>query len=587
MKKSVLCLFALLLGGLLSTLHAQEAPAFPGAEGFARYTTTGGRGGSVIHVTNLNDSGTGSLRQALEKTSGARIIVFDVSGIINLKSDLTIKKGDVTVEGQTAPGDGICIADYSVTVKASNVILRFLRFRRGNAVNVNDGADCIWGRRLKNIILDHCSMSWSIDECGSFYDNMNFTMQWCVLAESLNDAGHGKGAHGYGGIWGGRNASFHHNMLAHHTNRIPRICGSRYGYWNTEAGCKVSGDTYDATVMGDGWRYSYDVELDEVINCVMYNWGTGNGAYGGMGGHHNLINNYYKAGPATSNKTRVFQCSAGTGSYALPKGVYGEFFINGNYVTAAGNDAAYYDWKGVITDNTKVWTSIPDSIKSESRFGESPITLHSAETAFEKVVAYAGASFKKDTLDRRYAAEAIGGFATYKGSVSNRAGIIDSQNDVNGWPTYESKTAPTDSDNDGMPDAWETANGLNPNDASDAKTYTLDPKGYYTNIEVYCNSLVEDLMKAQNADAISAVDEYYPTVNRAEGINYYDGTPAEGTYSSETGIQSAQTSTASAIVSVAYFNLEGQQVGRNYHGIVIQKTRHSDGTITTKKLNNK
>ena len=481
-----------------------QAPAFPGAEGFARYTTTGGRGGQVIHVTNLNDSGTGSLRQALQNTSGKRIIVFDVSGTIALKSNLTIKNGDVTVDGQTAPGDGITLRDYTLENKANNVIIRFIRVRRGNAVDVNDGADAFWGRNRNNIIIDHCSMSWSIDETASFYDNKNFTMQWCTVAESLNNAGHDKGAHGYGGIWGGKGASFHHNLLAHHTNRCPRLNGARYGWGGSAA---------------DNYASSIEAEQVDLRNNVMYNWGKGNGAYAGMGGYHNIVNNYYKYGPATKNKYRVFQCghTSNASGEVIPKNTYGHFYIDGNYVRDKGEN---YDWKGVIIDDGNA--TVEDTIKLKAPINPGVVTTHSAQTTFEKVLAYAGASYKRDAVDARYAEEAKNGTATYKGSVTQLAGIIDSQNDVGGWPELQSKAKLQDSDNDGMPDIWEKAHGLNPNDASDAAKYTIDKKGYYTNIEVYCNALVEDLMKAGNADAIESVDEYYPTTTRVAGIPYYN-----------------------------------------------------------------
>lgn len=501
-----------IIAAVVSVAAMAQAPAFPGAEGFARYTTTGGRGGKVLHVTNLNDSGTGSLRQALQNTSGKRIIVFDVSGTIALKSNLTIKYDDVTVEGQTAPGDGITLRDYSLENKANNVIVRFIRVRRGNAVDVNDGADSFWGKNRNNIIIDHCSMSWSIDETASFYDNKNFTMQWCTIAESLNNAGHDKGAHGYGGIWGGKSASFHHNLLAHHTNRCPRLNGARYGWGGT------ADDNYASSILA---------EQVDLRNNVMYNWGQGNGAYAGMGGFHNIVNNYYKYGPATKNKYRVFQCghTSNASGEVIPKNTYGHFYINGNYVRDKGEN---YDWNGVIVDdnNATIW----DTIRLEAPINTGTVTTHKAQTAFDKVLAYAGASYKRDAVDARYVNEAKNGTATYKGHVTKLAGIIDSQDDVNGWPTLISKQKLTDTDNDGMPDIWETAHGLNPNDASDASAYTIDKKGYYTNIEVYCNALVEDLMKAGNADAIETVDEYYPETQKVEGIPYYDGSEADGGY---------------------------------------------------------
>ena len=251
---------------LILPMQAQNAPAFPGAEGHGRYTT-GGRGGKVIHVTNLNDDGNGSLRWALSQ-SGAKTIVFDVSGYIDLKSQLNVSS-NTTIAGQTAPGDGITLRYYTLYFgKCDNVIVRFIRSRRSQVKDVNDGADATWGRNRKNIILDHCSFSWSIDEVASFYDNRNFTMQWCNITEGLN-AGHTKGDHSYGGIWGGKNASFHHNFISHVNNRAPRFNGARYN-WNG----------YDTNL----YENSIQAERVDFRNCVMYNWGSGNGCYGGPGG---------------------------------------------------------------------------------------------------------------------------------------------------------------------------------------------------------------------------------------------------------------------------------------------------------------
>ena len=280
-------IFTTMAAALMSAAALAQAPAFPGAEGHGRYVT-GGRGGRVVHVTNLNDSGTGSFREAVK--SGKRIIVFDVAGVIALKSDLKI--GDnITILGQTAPSPGITLRYYTVQ-PGNNNIIRFLRIRRGEEKNINDGADATWQRNKTGIIFDHCSFSWSIDEVASFYDNNNFTMQWCTVAESLTNPGHSKGAHGYGGIWGGKLASFHHNFVGHLMNRGPRFNGARYGWTGYTSNKDYS--TYQ-------WKNTVQAENVDFRNCVMYNaQGT---CYGGPGGGQiNIVNNYYKAGPSQGLK---------------------------------------------------------------------------------------------------------------------------------------------------------------------------------------------------------------------------------------------------------------------------------------------
>lgn len=570
----------LLLTGLTTIISAAamaQAPAFPGAEGHGRYVT-GGRGGTVYHVTNLNDSGTGSLREALGK-SGKRTIVFDVSGTIKLRSDIKVSKGDVTVAGQTAPGDGITLANYTINMSANNVIIRFIRSRRGNAVDINEGADAIWGRQRSNIILDHCSFSWSIDEVASFYDNRNFTMQWCTIAEALNNAGHGKGAHGYGGIWGGKGASFHHNLLIHLNNRVPRFNGARYAW---------SG--YDTS------KYPNTIQAERVDfrNCVMYNWGSG-GCYGGPGGGYiNMVNNYYKAGPGTKNKTRVTQVSksdSGNGGDNPFPDYTSRYYINGNYVTAAGASAANYDWKGVVYDS-----GIPTvngercmndnknyygegagyvKIKLDEPIDAGEVTTHNAEIAYLKVMQYAGASLSRDSHDERYMRETQNGTAEYMGSVTKTKGIIDSQNDVGGWPTLNSGTAPLDSDKDGMPNDWETANGLNPN-SNDANKYTIDPYKYYTNLEVYINSLVQDIMIGGNKASQDAVKEYYPAYTKA------DGTFVAAINADVAGIEDI-TSTA-PVVSTQYFNMQGVKIDTPSNGAFIRIDKLADGKRIVKKV---
>ena len=489
----------LLLGIATMWLSMAQTPAFPGAEGHARYTTTGGRGGKVYHVTKLTDDGsTGTLRYAVRK-SGVRTVVFDVSGTIELEGDLVISSGDITIAGQTAPGDGICLKNYPLRINADNVIVRFIRCRLGEAGN--EACDAMEGQKHKNIIIDHCSMSFSTDECSSFYDNTNFTMQWCFIAESLKSSVHSKGNHGYGGIWGGKNASFHHNILAHHDSRTPRMCGS---------------------------RYSNQAHLENVDfrNNVIYNWGNTNSGYAGEGGTYNFVNNYYKPGAATKQSivARIFQPNADDGTNQQPKGVWGTFYVAGNYVDGtapydnvrAGADkiaATNADnWNG-IHPNTKNAPLPEEGIKATNEYDAGSVTTHSAQVAYEKVVALAGASLSRDAQDERIAQEIVAGTYTYTGSKLGGLGIIDHTNDVGGWSELLSTNPPIDSDEDGIPDAWEQLNDLDLNDEDDASLAWHDGTGY-TALEVYLHSLVDHIVRPAQSDG-EGVEEAYPTYNTA------------------------------------------------------------------------
>lgn len=590
---------------LMSAAALAQAPAFPGAEGHGRYVT-GGRGGKVVHVTNLNDSGTGSFREAVK--SGNRIIVFDVAGVIALKSDLKI--GDnITILGQTAPSPGITLRYYTVQ-PGSNNIIRFLRIRRGQEKNINDGADATWQRNKTGIIFDHCSFSWSIDEVASFYDNNNFTMQWCTVAESLTNPGHSKGAHGYGGIWGGKLASFHHNFVGHLMNRGPRFNGARYGW---------TGYTSNKDYATYQWKNTVQAENVDFRNCVMYNaQGT---CYGGPGGGQiNIVNNYYKAGPSQGLKgttlnglkvdvstgkergsqeriTLVTLSTSSNSDKNHPEffDMTSRYFINGNTTeTTKGSVTQNKDWKGISYDkgipslNGEYYS--PDAknfygdnvvhvtisgkscvkIKMDAPAPTGDVTTHSAAEAFSKVLAYSGASLYRDEIDARYMEEAKTGTAKYKGSITNSPGIIDKVSDVNGYTeaSFGKGTRPADfdTDKDGIPDAWETANGLDPNDATDALTYSLDSKGYYTNLEVYANSLVEDIMKQGNADAENKVDEYYPA------------------WKNPTGILQITGSNPSELVKVTYYSLNGTLLSAPQKGINVRKMLFQNGKTVVDKV---
>lgn len=446
---------------LAATCMQAQSIAFPGAEGYGKYTT-GGRGGRVLTVTNLNDSGKGSFRDAVEQR-GARIVVFAVDGTIELKSPLRINNDSITIAGQSAPGDGICLKDYPLVVNAGNVIIRYIRVRVGDRHHLD--SDGLGGGRYgqKNVVLDHLSVSWSIDECLSIYKTENLTVQWCLVTHSLNTSVHTKGSHGFGGIWGGYKATFHHNLLANHASRNPRF----------------------SSVDGTKWV--------DYRNNVVYNWGFKT-AYGG--GHHaeiNMVNNYYKPGPASQHHRLLDVAEDGTGRY----------YVAGNVME--GDDAVTHDNHGAVTDcagkcyirNRK--SAAPDSGISpeavpapgeectsclvDAPFPYEPIHEDTPAVAYQRVLASVGCSFSRDDYDREVLRQVKEGIGTF-----GINGIINSQEDVGGWPALKTGKALKDSDGDGMPDVWELQHGLNPKDASDASAYTLDEA--FTNIEVYLNGLV-------------------------------------------------------------------------------------------------
>lgn len=469
------------------------ARAFPGAEGGGMYTT-GGRGGKVLHVTNLNDSGDGSLRAAVN-TKGARIIVFDVAGTIELTKQLKVEDGygDVTIAGQTAPGDGICIKNYSFVVNADNVIIRFLRFRLGDeGPDAGDSEDCIWGRYRKDIILDHCSMSWSIDETASFYGNVNMTMQWCLIAESMNKSKHSKSTHGYGGIWGGKDASFHHNLLAHHQNRTPR-----FDHQNLYEENGKSLDIYRGNV--------------DYRNCVNYDWGASNACYGGEGGHFNLVNNYIKG---LADKKKYYIEADGGYTKTVKEGdkdVKKYYPYEWAYLYFAGNynndypsgDTSYPDgvyWKKAYEDYSLSHeghvSATPFAIKGKD--GKAAYTsTHSASAAKNAVVKWAGASLARDAVDTRISADVDAG----TGAIINDIADVKAKYGK-AWPEYgaskEQIAQATDTDRDGMPDAFETQFGLNPSSAADGNVISLDKNGRYSNLEMYLHYLVKDIVTGQN-----------------------------------------------------------------------------------------
>lgn len=469
--------------------------AFPGAEGHGR-STTGGRGGSVYHVTTLEDNPTnpqkGSFRWALIQ-KGARTIVFDVAGTIKLKAQLKTTNDNLTIAGQTSPG-GICIADYDFVINSNNVIIRFMRFRPGN---VNLDSDGLGGMDKKNIIVDHCSISWCTDECLSVYGMENSTVQWCLAAQALRDTPSKDKPHGFGGNWGGHYASYHHNMIAHCESRVPRL-GPRP-------------TTLALT------------ECVDIRNNVFYNW-AGEGCYGGEDQHVNLVNNYYKPGPATDKASKVQYRIAKIGiytqeyvqknpSFAPYAQKWGTFYIDGNVME--GNSGVTVDnWtNGVYAQQTNddkvdnMWTTAAQAgLKLSKPLDYGTVTTHTAEVAYNKVMKYVGCCDYRDKVDDLVIKDVKARGASYTAS-GNLDGYINTPNDIielgsNSWPelSLDTKRCVIDSDGDGIPDEWEIEYGLDPNDSSDGNKKMIDVNGKYTNLEMYMNSLVHGIVQDQNAD---------------------------------------------------------------------------------------
>jgi pectate lyase len=447
-----------------ATQVTEEAIAFPGAEGFGKFTT-GGRGGKVLTVTNLNDSGEGSFRKAAE-AKYPRVIVFAVSGTIHLGTKLNIA-GDATIAGQTAPGDGICIADQPVSLNGNNIIVRYMRFRMGdkyqNAGQVQGSGsdDAFGGTGRKNIIIDHCSMSWSTDEVFSVYNGDSTTLQWNLITEPLNYSYHFETGdkdfenHGYGGIWGGKHLTAHHNLFAHCVSRNPRFNGIRH--------------------QGE--------ELVDYTNNVIYNWGSNN-VYGGEGGNYNITNNYYRPGPMTSKS--VLSRIVNPLKLKSPFIDFGKYYVNGNYTEA---DAK-------VTADNKLGVHLSDGTDEDKKnsivanaFTSIRIQSETAEQAYENVLKHVGASFVRDTMDIRI----INDVKNKKGKFVNVQGDFPHgtsyEQTVTAWPALKTLPALADSDKDGMPDEWETKNGLNASNAGDASSKKLHD--HYTNVEVYINSIIK------------------------------------------------------------------------------------------------
>ena len=444
MHRSLVALLAVIIT-FSASRTVLSIPAFPGAEGFGD-VSIGGRGGRVLFVTNLNDSGPGSLRAAVE-SDGPRTVIFRISGTIALKSTLAVTKPYITIAGQTAPGDGICLKNHALSISADHVIVRHLRCRPGD--NTKSPVDAISISSGKNIIVDHCSASWSVDETLSASTGRqlgNVTVQWCIISESLHDSTHSKGPHGYGSLIRGgygNGYTFHHNLYAHHHARLPR-----------------PGNYNDRNRDPEGFILDFR-------NNVIYNWAGRAAGYNADGSNGtnsitkmNFVGNYYKAGANSSGSLAFSESTKSAKAY-----------FNGNCM----NGSFPEDPWSLVTFS-KFSPQDLNAYKQSRPIPVPPVKTDDAITAYNRILSDCGASLpKRDPVDIRIV-----------NSVKNKTGrIINDEAEVGGWPELKSVRPPKDSDRDGMPDQWERRHGLSSSDPKD-RNADHDQDGY-TNLEEYLN----------------------------------------------------------------------------------------------------
>ncbi len=466
---SIGSIIAVILCMLIAVLMVfpKRFPAFPTAEGFAAYTTTGGRQGKVYHIKTLEDNNEeGSLRHALNQ-KGPRTIVFDVDGVISLKSPLIINNGDLTIAGQTAPKDGICLKDNHVVINADNIIIRYIRIRPGE----NTQEPALLAKNRKNIIIDHCSFSWSVNDIVSLYDNANLTLQWSIISESINSLANiseGKGA-----SLGGYGISIHHNLFANNSEHNPLFMQGHY-------------------------KSDNEIEHVDFRNNVISNWAS-NSAQGLFRGRNNIVNNFFQAGPATKMNvcSQFVEISYKNAPKNIKQKVNPILYITGN-INNINPIHTIDNRMGVIPNNAYILTG-KNALISPYQFFHEPISMQSAQKAYEQVLKYAGASKYRDTVDKRLITEVETGI--YKRANSIRGILFNTAGED---LKYDKGIPSVDSDNDGMPDEWEIKNGLNPYNSSDGSI--INPQTGYTNLEQYLNSLTANIDKEQSRHQTISMD---------------------------------------------------------------------------------